>query len=176
MRPKPVTTKHAITRHATAGRLRSLQAFAVAALTAVALWGAAIVAPAQAAPKIASFTLDNGLKVVVIPDRRAPVITHMLWYKVGAADEPPGKSGIAHFLEHLMFKGTEKNPAGKFSQTVAAIGGQENAFTSSDYTGYFQRIAREHLPMLMEFEADRMTGLILTDDAVLPELDVVLEE
>ena len=112
----------------------------------------------------------------MIPDRRAPVVTHMLWYKVGAADEPPGKSGIAHFLEHLMFKGTAKNPAGRFSQAVAAIGGQENAFTSSDYTGYFQRVSREHLKTLMEFEADRMTGLVLTDDAVEPELKVVLEE
>ena len=87
-------------------------------------------APQSAAPNVTTFTLANGLEVVVIPDRRAPVVTHMVWYKVGAADEPPGKSGIAHFLEHLMFKGTEKNPAGQFSQTVAAIGGQENAFTS----------------------------------------------
>ncbi len=132
--------------------------------------------PAIAAPEVSHFTLENGLEVVVIPDRRTPVVTHMLWYKVGAADEPPGKSGIAHFLEHLLFKGTEKNPAGKFSQTVAAIGGQENAFTSSDYTGYFQRTSREHLRTLMEFEADRMTGLILTDDVVKPELNVVLEE
>jgi zinc protease len=100
----------------------------------------------------------------------------MIWYKVGSADEPAGKSGIAHFLEHLMFKGTAKNPAGRFSQTLAAIGGQENAFTSTDYTGYFQRVAKEHLPMLMEFEADRMTGLVLTEENVKPELNVVLEE
>ena len=122
------------------------------------------------------FKLDNGLEVVVVPDRRTPVVTHMLWYKVGSADETPGKSGLAHFLEHLLFKGTAKNPAGKFSQTVATLGGQENAFTSSDYTGYFQRTAKEHLKTLMEFEADRMTGLVLTDDAVTPELKVVLEE
>jgi zinc protease len=100
----------------------------------------------------------------------------MIWYRVGAADEPPGKSGIAHFLEHLMFKGTAKHPAGRFSQVVATIGGQENAFTSNDYTGYFQRVSREHLKTLMEFEADRMTGLVLTDDAVVSELKVVLEE
>jgi zinc protease len=100
----------------------------------------------------------------------------MLWYKVGSADEPPGKSGIAHFLEHLLFKGTAKNPAGRFSQTEAPIGGHENAFTSSDYTGYFQRTSREHLKTLMEFEADRMTGLVLTDAIVEPELKVVLEE
>ena len=100
----------------------------------------------------------------------------MVWYKVGAADETPGKSGLAHFLEHLMFKGTVKHPMGKFSQAVAAVGGQENAFTSQDYTGYFQRVARENLKEMMEYEADRMTGLVLTDDAVQPELKVVLEE
>ena len=131
---------------------------------------------ALAAPTVAQFTLANGLAVVVIPDRRTPVVTHMLWYRVGAADEPPGKSGIAHFLEHLMFKGTAKNPAGRFSQQLATIGGQENAFTSYDYTGYFQRVAREHLATLMEFEADRMTGLVLTDDVIAAERNVILEE
>ena len=114
--------------------------------------------------------------MVVIPDRRTPVVTHMLWYRVGAADEPAGKSGIAHFLEHLMFKGTAKNPAGRFSQRLAAIGGQENAFTSYDYTGYFQRVAREHLGAMMEFEADRMTGLVLTEDMIAAERNVILEE
>jgi zinc protease len=131
--------------------------------------------PAGAAD-VAHFSLDNGLEVVVVPDRRTPVVTHMIWYKVGSADEEPGKSGLAHFLEHLMFKGTAKNPAGRFSQVVASLGGQENAFTTSDYTGYFQRIAREHLEALMTFEADRMSGLVLTDANVLPERDVVLEE
>jgi zinc protease len=124
----------------------------------------------------ASFTLPNGLQVVVIPDHRTPVVTEMIWYKVGSADETPGKSGLAHFLEHLMFKGTAKHPAGEFSQTVLRIGGNENAFTSTDYTGYFQRVPREQLPKMMEFEADRMTGLILKDENVLPERDVVLEE
>jgi zinc protease len=100
----------------------------------------------------------------------------MIWYKVGAADETPGKSGLAHFLEHLMFKGTEKNPGNTFSQSVAESGGQENAFTGSDYTGFFQRVPREHLKDVMAFEADRMTGLVLTDDVVRPELNVVLEE
>jgi zinc protease len=127
-------------------------------------------------PRITSFTLSNGLEVVAIPDHRAPVVTHMLWYKVGSADETPGKSGLAHFLEHLLFKGTAKNPSGRFSQVVATIGGQENAFTSSDYTGYFQRVPRDKLKEMMEFEADRMTGLVLTEDAVVPELKVVLEE
>jgi zinc protease len=121
-------------------------------------------------PKVTHFALTNGLEVVVIPDHRAPVVTHMLWYKVGSADETPGKSGLAHFLEHLMFKGTTKNPAGRFSQVVATVGGQENAFTSSDYTGYFQRVPRDKLRAMMEFEADRMTGLVLTDDVVRPEL------
>ena len=127
-------------------------------------------------PHISDFTLSNGLELVVIPDHRAPVVTHMIWYKVGAADETPGKSGIAHFLEHLMFKGTAKNPGGKFSQTVASIGAHENAFTSNDYTGFYQRIPRERLKEMMDFEADRMTGLVLTDQVVLPERDVILEE
>jgi zinc protease len=127
-------------------------------------------------PEVVNFTLQNGLQVVVIPDHRTPVVTHMIWYKVGSGDETPGKSGLAHFLEHLMFKGTAKNPAGRFSQWLAEIGGQENAFTTADYTAYFQRVAKEYLPTVMEFEADRMTGLVLTDDNVLPERDVVLEE
>jgi zinc protease len=100
----------------------------------------------------------------------------MLWYRIGAADDPFGKSGIAHFLEHLMFKGTAKNPAGRFSQQIAAVGGQENAFTSYDYTGYFQRVSRESLGAMMAFEADRMTGLVLTDDVIASERNVILEE
>src|SRR3984885_10309124 len=134
------------------------------------------VARAQAAPTVTDFKLDNGLEVVVIPDHRAPVVTHMIWYKVGASDETPGKSGLAHFLEHLMFKGTEKHPGAAFSQDVAAIGGQENAFTTNDYTGFFQRVPREHLKEMMALEADRITNLVLTDDVVKPELNVVLEE
>src|SRR5687768_13383232 len=124
-------------------------------LLAILAVGAALALPSGdtvAAPSVTQFKLANGLSVVVIPDRRTPVVTHMLWYRVGAADEPSGKSGIAHFLEHLMFKGTAKNPAGRFSQQLASIGGQENAFTAYDYTGYFQRTSREHLGTLMEFE------------------------
>ncbi|MHA7774287.1 M16 family metallopeptidase [Roseibium sp. M-1] len=128
------------------------------------------------APNLESFILDNGLQVVVIPDRRAPVVTHMIWYKVGSADEPEGQSGVAHFLEHLMFKGTTENPDGAFSKMVADRGGQENAFTSTDYTAYFQKVAKEHLPLMMTLEADRMQNLILTDAVVAPERDVVLEE
>jgi zinc protease len=156
--------------------VRSLVVRALAALGFLA--AAAIPAAAQpAAPqRPATFTLANGLDVVVIPDRRTPVVTQMIWYKVGSADETPGKSGLAHFLEHLMFKGTRTHPAGEFSQLVSRIGGNENAFTSYDYTGYFQRVPRDQLATMMAFEADRMTGLVLQDENVLPERDVVLEE
>jgi zinc protease len=130
----------------------------------------------HAGPRVEHFKLDNGMDVVVIPDHRAPVVTHMVWYRNGSADDPRGKSGIAHFLEHLMFKGTHTHAQGEFSHLVAELGGQENAFTSYDYTAYFQRVAREHLGVMMSFEADRMTGLTLTDEVVSPERDVVLEE
>jgi zinc protease len=130
----------------------------------------------SAGPAVTQAKLDNGMDVVVIPDHRAPVVTHMVWYRNGSADDPRGKSGIAHFLEHLMFKGTKNNPKGKFSQLVADLGGQENAFTSNDFTAYFQRVARDHLDVCMEYEADRMTNLVLTDEVVAPERDVVLEE
>jgi len=129
-----------------------------------------------AGPDVAHFTLKNGLEVVVIPDHRAPVVTHMVWYRNGAADDPPGKSGIAHFLEHLMFKGTKAHPKGEFSEFIAAVGGHENAFTGPDFTAYFQQVAKERLRACMEFEADRMTNLELTDEVVAPERDVVLEE
>ncbi len=123
-----------------------------------------------------TFTLDNGMQVIVLPDHRVPVVTHMVWYRVGAADEPVGKSGIAHFLEHLMFKGTHNVPPGELSKIVARNGGQDNAFTSQDYTAYFQRVALDRLPIVMELEADRMANLVLTDEVVDPERDVVLEE
>ena len=116
------------------------------------------------------------MEVVVIPDRRAPIVTHMVWYKAGSADEPPGKSGIAHFFEHLMFKGTENHPAGEFSSAVAAIGGSDNAFTSNDFTAYHQTVTPEALETMMAFEADRMRNLILTDAVIGPERDVILEE
>ncbi|OSP55030.1 pitrilysin family protein [Pseudoruegeria sp. SK021] len=128
------------------------------------------------AEAVTEFTLENGLDVVVIEDHRSPAVVHMLWYKVGAADEMPGKSGIAHLLEHLMFKGTEIRSPGEFSQIVEANGGNDNAFTSWDYTGYFQRIAADRLPLMMEMEADRMTNLQLTDELTAPEVSVVLEE
>jgi len=128
------------------------------------------------APDASTFKLANGMEVVVIPDHRAPIVTHMVWYKIGAADDPAGKSGIAHFLEHLMFKGTKNHPAGEFSARVSEVGGVENAFTTADSTAYFQTVAKEQLGMVMGFEADRMQGLQLTDPVVLPERDVILEE
>ena len=125
---------------------------------------------------VTEFSLDNGMKVVVIPDHRAPVVTHMVWYKVGAADEQSGKSGIAHFLEHLLFKGTKKIAPGEFSKIISRNGGQDNAFTHLDYTGYFQRISKDRLEMVMGMEADRMQNLVLTDKDMKTERDVVKEE
>jgi zinc protease len=132
--------------------------------------------PVHADEPVTTFTLDNGLKVVVIEDHRAPVVVQMIWYRVGAADEPPGHSGIAHFLEHLMFKGTEKVAPNAFSGIVEAQGGDDNAFTSWDYTAYFQRIAADRLDLVMEMEADRMRNLRLTEDDVATERQVILEE
>ncbi len=123
-----------------------------------------------------TFTLDNGLQVVLLENRRAPVVTHMVWYRVGAADDPPGKSGTAHFLEHLMFKGTATVGADRFSELVAERGGVDNAFTAADYSGYFQRVAREHLGFVMSLEADRMQNLAFSDEDALRERDVILEE
>ena len=156
-------------------RSRSVRAAlaAVAGLFTLVLGAGSVLALGEGTT---TFTLDNGMQVVVIPDHRAPVVTHMVWYRVGAADEPRGQSGVAHFLEHLMFKGTEKIAPGEFSRIVARHGGQDNAFTSQDYTGYFQRIAKDRLPLVMEMEADRMSNLQLSDEHVLPERDVVIEE
>lgn len=123
-----------------------------------------------------SFALSNGMEVVVLPDHRAPVVTHMLWYRVGSADEVRGKSGLAHFLEHLMFKGTPNIPAGEYSKIVARNGGQDNASTSFDFTNYYFRVAKDRLPQMMRMEADRMVHLNLTDEQVLPERKVVQEE
>lgn len=120
--------------------------------------------------------LDNGLEIIVIPNHRAPVVTHMIWYKIGAADEPVGKSGITHFFEHLMFKGTEKYPDGEFSTIVKKLGGNENAFTSQDYTAYYQNIPSQHLAKVMEMEADRMRNLRLTEADIISERNVILEE
>ena len=140
------------------------------------LAGGARASDGEEAPPVESFTLDNGLEVVVIPDHRAPIVTHMVWYKVGSADEVRGKTGIAHFLEHLLFKGTKEHPPGEFSGKIAAIGGRENAFTSSDYTAYYQQVPPDALEEMMAFEADRMRNLVLTDAAVDTERGVVIAE
>ncbi len=123
-----------------------------------------------------TFTLGNGMQVVVVQNHRVPVVTHMVWYRVGAADEGPGETGVAHFLEHLMFKGTPSHPDGEFSTIVARNGGQENAFTAYDYTGYYQTVARDRLELVMAMEADRMTNLVLSDEDINTERLVVLEE
>lgn len=148
------------------------RAFAALALF-LAISGAAAAAAAQEAT---GFTLDNGMEVVVIEDHRAPLVVHMVWYRAGAADEPAGQSGIAHFLEHLMFKGTDDLAPGEFSATVAAQGGRDNAFTSYDYTAYFQRVAADRLGLMMEMEAERMTDLALRPEQVATERGVILEE
>mgnify|MGYP003700779985 FL=1 len=155
---------------------------AAAVMSGAIMLSAASAAPSATGPKpdgqsaVSRFVLDNGLEIVVIPDRRAPIVTHMLWYKVGSADEAPGKSGIAHFFEHLMFKGTTNHAPGEFSRRVAEIGGQENAFTSYDYTAYFQQVTPEALQTMMAYEADRMRNLVLTEAVIAPERDVILEE
>jgi len=135
----------------------------------------ALAGPALA-DDVTTFTLNNGLDVVVIEDHRAPAVTQMVWYRIGAADEPPGHSGIAHFLEHLMFQGTDDMAEGAFSATVEENGGTDNAFTSWDYTAYFQRVAADRLDLMMKMEADRMRDLQLTEDDVTTERQVILEE
>ena len=128
------------------------------------------------ADDVTTFQLENGMDVVVIEDHRSPVVTHMVWYRVGAADESAGHSGIAHFLEHLMFKGTDEVAPGAFSDIVEAQGGNDNAFTSWDYTAYFQRVAADRLDLMMTLEADRMRDLRLLEDDVLTERNVIIEE
>jgi zinc protease len=128
------------------------------------------------AEDVSTFALKNGLQVVVIEDHRAPVVVHMVWYRTGAADEAPGKSGIAHFLEHLMFKGTDELAPGELSKVVAKQGGSDNAFTSWDYTAYFQRVAADRLDLMMKMESDRMNDLRLPADQVDPERSVIIEE
>lgn len=149
---------------------------ALAASMAFLLAGQAFADSVAQENKVTDFLLGNGMEVVVIPDHRAPIVTHMVWYKAGSADEPPGKSGIAHFFEHLMFKGTSNHKAGEFDAAIAAIGGSNNAFTSFDYTAYFETVTPQALGEMMRFEADRMRNLILTDAVVATERDVILEE
>ena len=143
-------------------------------IAATFVWAASAVASAATEPQ--EFMLDNGMQVVVIEDHRAPVVVQMVWYKVGAADDPAGHSGIAHFLEHLMFKATDTMEEGQFDATVQANGGTHNAFTSWDYTAYHERVAADRLSLMMEMEADRMVNLRLDRSDWLPERDVILRE
>ncbi|WP_417720387.1 M16 family metallopeptidase [Salipiger sp.] len=126
--------------------------------------------------QVTTFELDNGLEVVVIEDHRAPVVVHMVWYRAGSADETPGHSGVAHFLEHLLFKGTDTLAPGEFSKVVAENGGTDNAFTSYDQTAYFQRVAADRLGLMMKMEADRMVNLELSEQDILTERQVIIEE
>ena len=157
----------------------SRSALAVALALGTSLTGLPALAQDNAAPMpdgVTHFTLPNGLEAVVIQDDRAPVVVQMVWYRIGAADEVPGKSGIAHYLEHLMFKGTDTLEPGELSKTVTANGGSDNAFTSWDFTAYFQRIASDRLPLVMGMEADRMANLNIRDEDWQAERQVVLEE
>ncbi|MFQ5565636.1 MAG: M16 family metallopeptidase [Paracoccaceae bacterium] len=156
--------------------MRLTRSAAVFGLVLATVLAPALVSVARAEPKISDFRLANGMEVVVIEDHRAPVVTHMVWYRVGSADEPWGHSGIAHFFEHLMFKATGNIADGAFSNIVAANGGSDNAFTSYDYTAYFQRIAADRLGLVMSMEADRMRNLVLTEEVIATERDVILEE
>lgn len=152
--------------------LRTALTLTMGALMSMSAWAQGTTPEVE----VVDFTLENGLEVVVIPDRRAPIVTHMVWYKIGSADEAPGKSGIAHFLEHLMFKGTERHPEGEMDRVIAEIGGYTNAFTTKDVTVYHQTVPPEFLPQMMDFEADRMRGLLLTEEVIGAERDVVIEE
>ncbi len=144
--------------------------------------GALVVSTGLGAPangqdaRIFQFALQNGLAVLVVPDHRAPVVTQMLWYRVGATDDPPGQSGLAHFFEHMMFRGTTSAPGDQFARTVARNGGEDNAFTTHDYTVFYEQIAKDRLRLVMGLDADRMVNLDLSDSGVHTERDVVLEE
>ena len=139
------------------------------------LW-LALAIPAQAQPRAEKFTLANGMTLIVQPDRRAPTAVHMVWLRVGSMDEVDGTSGVAHVLEHMLFKGTKTLKAGEFSRRVAALGGRENAFTSTDYTGYFQQIPASRLEDVMKLEADRFANNRWVDAEFKKEIEVVKEE
>lgn len=150
--------------------------YLTACLALVAMLGGAARAQDQTRDQVTTFALENGMEVVVIEDHRAPVVVHMVWYRAGAADEPPGSSGVAHFLEHLLFKGTGNMAPGELSATVARNGGSDNAFTSHDYTAYFQRVAANRLELMMRMESDRMVNLQLGPEEIATERDVIIEE
>jgi zinc protease len=143
---------------------------------AIAAWLGFVPAIVVAEEAVTTFELDNGMQVVVVEDDRVPVVQHMVWYRAGSADEPAGASGVAHFLEHLLFKATDTLEAGELSSTVARNGGRDNAFTSYDYTAYFQRVAADRLGLMMQMEADRMKNIRLTENDILTERNVIIEE
>ena len=145
-------------------------------LLIVLLFAFTVPALAASGPVTHEFTLDNGLTVLVREDHRAPVVVQMLWYKVGSYDEPPGQTGISHVLEHMLFKGTTNFTVGDFSRLVRRFGGSDNAFTSYDFTAYFQKFEASRLPLMMEIEADRMANLVIDDEEFAREMQVVLEE
>lgn len=155
-------------------RTRQCGKFTAALALFLLLFVSPVVAGTPAPPE--SFTLDNGMEVIVLPNHRVPAVSHMLWFRVGAADDPPGKSGLAHYHEHMMYQGSARYKSGEYSRIIAAKGGQENAFTGHDVTSYYINIAKENLPLAMELEADRMRGLSPSDADVLKEKDVILEE
>ena len=150
----------------------------LAALILTALPGVAFAGPDAATEqaKTFQFSLTNGMQVLVIPDHRASVVTQMLWFKVGGVDDPPGISGLAHFFEHMMFRGTKAVPGDLYAQTIAKNGGEENAFTTHDFTAFYEQIASDRLKLAMDLEADRLANLDLSDNNVTTERDVVLEE
>ncbi len=148
-----------------------------AAIAAALFAGVAFGTPGRAQDaRVFQFALQNGLAVVVVPDHRAPIVTQMLWFRVGASDDPPGYSGLAHFFEHMMFRGTASVPGDQFARTVARNGGDDDAFTTHDYTAFYEQIAKEHLRLVMSLDSDRMVNLDLSDPGVRTERDVVLEE
>ena len=150
--------------------MRALGPLSIAVLLAAA-------SPAEAGQFNAeSFTLGNGLQVVVVQSHRTPAVAQMVWYKAGAADEPPGKSGIAHFVEHLMFRGSKATLPGAFSRTVGENGGRDNAFTTEDYTAYYESVAADRLELVMRLEAERMHDLLITEEQVKTEREVIIEE
>jgi zinc protease len=148
-------------------------------LLACAILAWSLAGQAASAPEAAATVerrLDNGMKVVVKPDRRAPVVVSQVWYRAGSMDESYGGTGVAHVLEHMMFKGTRDVPAGEFSKRIAGVGGRENAFTSRDHTAYFQTLGRDNLELAIRLEADRMANLVLAPEEFAKEINVVMEE
>lgn len=155
---------------------RSCTRFAAALLLVLAAGASAAAVAATAASQVTESELPNGMRVIVKPDHRAPVVVCMVWYKVGSVDERSGTTGVAHVLEHMLFKGTKAVPAGEFSRIIAEAGGRDNAFTTRDYTGYFQMLHKSQLGLAMRLESDRMVNALISPDEFAKEIKVVMEE